>query len=83
MGSALACQRDGKDTQSMVVVSMNELLNAIGHSVTQNLGSIGVGTLVIAVALVHNMPEKLPTSIQDFWTWLRGSLQTAIPVRRP
>ena len=66
-----------------MVVSMNELLNAIGHSIVQNLGyEEGVAGLLVAVA-IHNMPATIPKTLQEIWTWVRDSLQTALPVRRP
>lgn len=61
---------------------MNELLTAIGHNLAQHLTSLGVGSGVLFFAVIHNMPEKPPTSMQEYWTWVRDSLQTSIPVRQ-
>ena len=36
----------------------------------------------ICIASVCMMPEKIPSSFQDWWTWLRNTLQTAIPAAR-
>jgi hypothetical protein len=62
---------------------MNELLNAIGHNLAQNIGyEEGAFGLLLAV-FVHNMPATIPKTFQEIWTWVRDSLQTALPVRRP
>ncbi len=61
---------------------MNALLNAIGQNLLQHLTSIGVGSGVLFFAIVHNMPENPPTSMQEYWTWVRDALQTSIPVRQ-
>jgi len=69
---------------------MNEFLQAIGHlgaTVANNLSTHlaaegGVGVLLFGV-FVHTMPPQLPSSLQEYWTWVRDALQTALPVRRP
>ena len=35
-----------------------------------------------AIASICTMPELLPKSAQDLWTWLRSSLQLAVPAAR-
>lgn len=42
-----------------------------------------IGGGVLFAAIVTNMPARMPASLQDYWDWVRESLQTAIPVRRP
>lgn len=37
----------------------------------------------LGFATVSCMPAKFPRSIDEWWTWFRDSLQTAIPGRRP
>lgn len=61
---------------------MNELMNAIGQNLAQHLTSIGVGSGVFLFSFIHNMPEAPPSSMQEYWTWVRDSLQTAIPIRQ-
>lgn len=61
---------------------MNQLLNAIAANLYQHLTTIGVGSGVLFFAVIHNMPPEPPSSMQEYWTWVRDSLQTAIPVRQ-
>lgn len=61
---------------------MNALIDAVSTNLVQHLTSIGVGSGVLFFAVVHNMPENPPASMQEYWTWVRDSLQTAIPVRQ-
>jgi len=61
---------------------MNALLDAVAYNLYQHLTTIGVGSGVLFFAIVHNMPEIPPASMQEYWTWVRDSLQTAIPVRQ-
>jgi hypothetical protein len=35
-----------------------------------------------AIAAVCTMPEIFPTTWQDWWTWGRNTLQTAVPAAR-
>jgi hypothetical protein len=40
------------------------------------------GLSVLFVAGVCVMPPAFPKSFQEWWTWLRDTLQTAIPAAR-
>ena len=56
-------------------------MNALIEHISQHLATYGVGGGVLIVAAISCMPEKIPFSAQECWTWLRASLQTAIPAR--
>lgn len=43
-------------------------------------GYIAGGLSVYLAALITSMPESIPNSLQSWWSWLRLSLQSAIPV---
>ena len=62
---------------------MHEILDAIAKDFLTHLTSIGVGSGVLFFAIIHNMPEHPPVNMQEYWTWVRDSLQSAIPVRQP
>jgi len=62
---------------------MHELLDALAKDFLAHLTSVGVGSGVLFFAIIHNMPEHPPANMQEYWTWVRDSLQSAIPVRQP
>lgn len=65
---------------------MNEVLQAIAaliRLITQHLATVfEVGSGALFIALVSTMPKLIPKTLQDWWTWVRDSLQTAIPATR-
>lgn len=54
----------------------------IANAITNNIPEwiIFIGALAIAAAVT--MPELIPKSAQDWWTWMRNSVQTAVPAAR-
>lgn len=62
---------------------MHELGQAAAHFAAQHLNYVLDVLGLLAVAAVMAMPDKIPASLQDVWTWARETLQTAIPVKRP
>lgn len=38
--------------------------------------------VVLAVAFISSMPEEIPKSAQEWWTWLRNGLQSSTPIHR-
>ena len=36
----------------------------------------------VTIAAVCTMPETFPKTIQEWWSWARNSLQTAVPAAR-
>lgn len=69
---------------------MQELLQpvvvAAQHSIIQNLGYIEAGFGLLIYSAIHTMPPEPPKGLKwigtENWTWLRDTLQTAIPVRQ-
>ncbi|MFC5861105.1 hypothetical protein ACFPT7_02240 [Acidicapsa dinghuensis] len=43
---------------------------------------IEVAAGALFVSAVSAMPKAFPKSAQEWWTWLRETLQSAIPARR-
>lgn len=60
---------------------MNEMLNAVGHNLAQHITSIGVGSGLLLFTFINCMPAHPPTSLEEYWAWVREALQTAIPAR--
>ena len=65
---------------------LNALLLALAGLVKQialhleTVFEVGSGALCIAV--IHTWPARIPSRLQDWWTWAREALQTAIPAAR-
>lgn len=57
-------------------------LHAIQEHLTKNAEAYIAAVGALFVAGVCAMPAKIPGSIQEFWTWLRDSLQIAVPAAR-
>jgi len=58
---------------------MSGFWNAIVHHLTSNYEAYIMGLTLWAVALGKSMPEKFPTSVQEWWSWFRASVQTVLP----
>lgn len=52
------------------------------QSISAHWETLGLGSGVLLFAAVSTMPEKIPSSIQECWTWAREALQTAVPAAR-
>ena len=50
--------------------------------IAQHLAAYGFGSGLLILGLITTMPESVPVSFQDFWTWMRHALQTAVPAAR-
>lgn len=59
---------------------MSGFWNAIVEHLIANHQVYITAAIAFAFAAVKCMPETIPTSAQALWTWLRSSLQTALPV---
>jgi hypothetical protein len=55
---------------------------ALQQHVARNAEAYIAGIGALFVASVCAMPAKIPASVQEFWTWLRDSLQIAVPAAR-
>lgn len=62
-------------------MNWNPILEAILSHVSKNWEAYSAGAGALALATIICMPVKFPRSLDDWWTWLRNSLQTAIPAR--
>lgn len=59
----------------------------VQHHITSNLPEYLIFVSALAVASVCTMPKKCPLlpedhPLQEIWTWMRDSLQTAVPAAR-
>ena len=58
------------------------ILQAVIDHVTRH-ETIYLGALsAVGIAGVCTMPALIPKSIQEWWTWIRDTLQTAVPAAR-
>ena len=55
---------------------------ALGENMVGHWGEYAATLGVLGVAVVSCIPERVPKSLQEWWTWMRESLQTAIPAAR-
>jgi hypothetical protein len=58
------------------------LLEALRQHFIQHLPEYLTTLGVLFVAFVCTMPANLPQTLQDWWTWCRDGLQTAVPAAR-
>lgn len=61
---------------------MNAITSALLDHISQNWVPISAAAGVLFVAVVSCMPPNPPTSMTEYWRWVRESLQTAIPAAR-
>lgn len=58
------------------------ILQAIQDHILRNFPEYMIFISALAIATVVTMPPIIPKSLQDWWTWMRNSLQTAVPAAR-
>jgi hypothetical protein len=58
------------------------VLMAIQDHLQRNMEAYLALASAITIAGVCMMPKNRPKSIDDWWTWLRDTLQTAVPAAR-
>lgn len=54
------------------------LKNALAN--VEKIEWIGSGLLLFSA--ISHIPEVIPRQAQDFWTWMRSTFQTALPMSR-
>ena len=59
-----------------------QILDAIGQHIARNSGAYGTAAVGFGLAVAKNIPPVVPKSIQEMWTWMRDSIQTALPITR-
>jgi hypothetical protein len=60
---------------------MNALWNAIAAQVATHLPEVEAVVAALLIAGIFAIPEKIPTSLQEWWTWFRDTLQGAVPMK--
>lgn len=61
---------------------MNSTLALIATHIERNWEIYTAAMGALFVAGVCMMPESFPKNAQDWWSWLRNTLQTAVPAAR-
>jgi hypothetical protein len=59
-----------------------QVMNTIISSLTAHWKAYSAAGVALFVAGVCCMPPNRPRSLDDWWTWIRDSLQTAVPAAR-
>lgn len=57
-------------------------LQAIGAHISRNSGAYGTASIAAGLAVAKNIPPQFPKTVQEWWTWFRDSIQTALPISR-
>ncbi len=57
------------------------VLIAIQQHVVKHLGIYTENITLLFFAAISTAPEKIPTTIDEFWTWGRETLRAATPAR--
>lgn len=52
------------------------------HHIAMNVPEYVTLFSAICIAAVCSMPKNIPTSFGELWTWMRDTLQTAVPAAR-
>lgn len=60
---------------------MNALWNAIAQQVATHLADVEAVAAAVLISCVCSIPEKFPTSWQEWWTWGRDTCQGTVPLK--
>jgi len=60
---------------------MSELFNAISANIASHWVVYSGGGVILGSAIISCMPQKVPRTLDEWWSWFRSSLQTALPAR--
>lgn len=58
------------------------ICQAIGEHIARHSEAYGTGGIALFLSVAKNAPPLIPKSAQDMWTWMRDSVQTALPISR-
>ena len=58
------------------------VLSAVGAHIARNSGAYGSVGIAVGLSGVKNIPEMVPKTLQEWWTWMRNTFQTALPISR-
>jgi hypothetical protein len=61
---------------------MDGLEASILTELRRHLATYGIGSGVLLLGVIQHIPKAPPKSIQDWWTWMRESLMTVLPINR-
>ena len=59
---------------------VNALWCNFASSIAQHAQAWGVGGGVVILAFVARWPATIPKTAQEWWTWIRATFQTALPI---
>lgn len=62
--------------------AVSQIISDLAHHFEQHAEGYGVGIGALVLSTAKNWPEFIPKSAQDWWTWMRNSVQTALPISR-
>ena len=54
----------------------------ISNHIAANGGAYGTAAIALGLSVAKNIPPQFPKSLQEWWTWMRDSIQTALPISR-
>ena len=60
---------------------MSDILAALGQHISDHWVVYSTAAVALSTATISCMPQKRPRAADEWWVWLRASLQTAIPAR--
>jgi hypothetical protein len=60
---------------------MTGFWNAVLTHIEKNWEAYSAAASLVGLGAISNMPHNRPKTLDDLWTWLRGTLQTASPTR--
>lgn len=69
------------DEADKVLVN-HPIIHIIEQHIIHNMPEYLIGASALIVATIVTMPILIPKSLQDWWTWMRNALQTAVPAAR-
>lgn len=61
---------------------MNDFWHVVIRHLEHHVAFYSASASALFVAGVCTMPSALPRTLQEWWTWIREALQTAIPAAR-
>lgn len=64
------------------MIANHPVLLALQEHLLRNFPEYLIFLSALSIAAVVTMPELIPKSLQDWWTWFRNALQTAVPAAR-
>ncbi len=60
---------------------MGAIVSAVVGNISQHAEAYRTALEVIVLAVASTMPASVPSSVQEWWTWMRSAIRVAVPVR--